>query len=222
MPPKHDVWMYGASEQHESLANRCLSYHPPRMTAHCAWQMAAFAGLCATLMPASGMTNEMRKGQGNVSGEAEGSASEKQAMSGVKAGICCYLFWGLAPIYWKLLGHVSSMEVIGHRVLWSFVFMAVLCLALKNGFPKILRDKRAWAYLAPAGLLIMLNWSLYIYAVDTDRVVHPALGYYINPLVSILLGVAFFREKLTALQKAAVGLCAAGVLYFLYDFGELP
>lgn len=158
----------------------------------------------------------------NASGEAEAKALGTRASSGVKAGVLCYMFWGLAPIYWKLLGGVSPLEVIGHRIVWSFVLMVLVCLALKNGFPRILREKRAWKYLLPAGLLIMVNWSLYIYAVATDRVVFTALGYYINPLVSILLGTLFFREKLSAFQKAAVALCAAGVLYFLFDLGELP
>lgn len=165
----------------------------------------------------------------NASGEINavkaagaGEAGAAGAASGVKAGVFCYVFWGLAPIYWKILGNVSPLEVIGHRVLWSFVLMAVVCLVLKNGFPRILCDKRAWKHLLPAGLLIMVNWSLYIYAVATDRVVFTALGYYINPLVSVLLGTVFFREKLSVFQKAAVALCAAGVLYFLYDLGELP
>lgn len=158
----------------------------------------------------------------NALGEAESKGSHAKASSGVRAGVLCYVFWGLAPLYWKLLGEVSSIEVIGHRVLWSFVLMAAVCLVLKNGFPKILLDKRAWGYLLPAGLLIMVNWSLYIYAVATDRVVFTALGYYINPLVSILLGTVFFREKLSGFQKAAVALCAAGVLYFLVNLGELP
>lgn len=151
-----------------------------------------------------------------------GGAVRKGAFSGVKAGILCYVFWGLAPLYWKLLGNASPFEAIGHRVLWSFVLMLVICLALKNGFPAILRDKRAWRYLGPAGLLIMLNWSIYIYAVATDRVVYTALGYYINPLVSVLLGTVLFQEKLSQLKKAAVVLCVAGVAYYVYDLGELP
>lgn len=170
-----------------------------------------------------------RKAAGNVpkvlTSNADGKLSPdagNSASAGIKAGVGCYAFWGLAPLYWKLLGNVNPFEVIGHRVVWGFAFMVVICLALRNGFPAILRDKRAWLYLAPAGVLIMINWSLYIYAVDAGHVVYTALGYYINPLVSVLLGAVVFRERLTALQKAAVALCAVGVLYFLYDLGEFP
>lgn len=146
----------------------------------------------------------------------------KDERRGTIAGLFCYLFWGLAPIYWKLLGHVNSFEVIGQRIIWCFVLMVIICLALRINFTNLFKDKRAIAYLGVAAVLISINWGVYIYAVDTERVVHTALGYYINPLVSILFGVLFFKERLSKLQLAAVSLCVIGVLYFLFDYGELP
>lgn len=142
--------------------------------------------------------------------------------AGPLAGLFCYIFWGLAPLYWKLLDGVNSFEVIGQRIIWCFVLMIVVCAILRIDLIGMLKDKRVWKYLGPAAILISINWGIYIYAVDTDRVVHTAMGYYCNPLVSILFGVVFFKEKLSALQKAAVGLCLLGVAYFLLDYGELP
>lgn len=152
----------------------------------------------------------------------DNASDRDQTRRGTIAGLCCYIFWGLAPLYWKLLDEVSSLEVIGHRIIWCFALMVILCAILRIDFLHLFKERRAVKYLGVAAVLISINWGLYIYAVDTNRVVHTAMGYYINPLVSVLLGVAFFKEKLSGLQKAAVALCAAGVLYFLFDYGELP
>ena len=124
---------------------------------------------------------------------------------GTLAGLACYAFWGLCPLYWKLLDHVNPFEVIAHRIIWCWVLVVALCLFLKMTWTPMLASKRAWGHLAPAAVLITINWSLYIYAVVSGHVVDTALGYYINPLVSILLGTLFFKERLTPLQTAAVG-----------------
>lgn len=147
---------------------------------------------------------------------------KKLARNGTIAGLFCYLFWGLAPIYWKWLDAVNPLEVIGQRIIWCFVLMVIICAILRIDFISLFREKRAIKYLGLAAVLISINWGVYIYAVATDRIVHTAMGYYTNPLVSILLGVFFFKEKLSALQKGAVALCAVGVTYFLFDYGELP
>lgn len=149
------------------------------------------------------------------------SLSDKERR-GTLAGLACYAFWGLCPLYWKLLDHVNPFEVIAHRIIWCWVLVVALCLFFKMTWTPMLASKRAWGHLAPAAVLITINWSLYIYAVVSGHVVDTALGYYINPLVTILLGTLFFKERLTPLQTAAVGLCLAGVGYFLVDHGELP
>ncbi len=150
------------------------------------------------------------------------SKHQAQDMKGPLAGLLCYVFWGLAPLYWKLLDEVNSFEIIGQRIIWCFALMVIICAILRINFIDLLKDKRAISYLGPAAILISINWGVYIYAVATDRVVHTAMGYYCNPLVSILFGVMFFKEKLSGLQKAAVALCLVGVVYFLFDYGELP
>lgn len=154
--------------------------------------------------------------------ETSSSTMSKDERRGTIAGLFCYLFWGLAPIYWKWLDAVDPLEVIGQRIIWCFVLMVLICLILRIDFIGILKNKRALKYLGVAAVLISINWGVYIYAVATDRIVHTAMGYYTNPLVSILFGVLFFKERLSKLQLGAVLLCAIGVLFFLYDYGELP
>lgn len=155
-------------------------------------------------------------------GSADAQTLGLRERRGIIAGLCCYAFWGLCPIYWKLLGSVDSLEIIAQRIIWCWVFMVVVCAVLRLPFSPLLRDARARCHLIPAAALITVNWSIYIYAVAIGHVVDTALGYYINPLVSILFGVAFFRERLTPPQVAAVCLCAAGIVFFLVDYGQLP
>lgn len=151
----------------------------------------------------------------------------RQAISGdqrrgIVAGVFCYLLWGVFPIFWKLLDEVNSFEVIAHRIIWCFVTTVIVCAVSKLDLPGLLRDKRAWRYLVPSAILITVNWSIYIFAVSIDHIVETAIGYYINPLVSILLGIIFFKERLTSLQGVAVVFCAIGVSFFTVNYGQFP
>lgn len=150
------------------------------------------------------------------------NALERDERRGIAAAVLCYMLWGLFPLYWKLLDEVDSLEIIAHRIIWCFVTTVLVCVLLRVDFPALLRKPRAWKFLVPAAVLITLNWSIYIYAVDTNRVIETAIGYYINPLVSILLGVLVFSERLTRLQLAAVALCAFGVVFFTVNYGQFP
>lgn len=141
---------------------------------------------------------------------------------GVLSGLFCYVFWGLCPIYWKLLSEVDSFEIIAHRIIWCFVLVVAVCLVGKHGLGALMRQRRAWAYLVPCAIIITLNWSIYIYAVNAGHVVETAIGYYINPLVSIVLGIVFFRERLTRLQGIAVALCTFGIVFFTVNYGQFP
>jgi len=142
--------------------------------------------------------------------------------SGVLTGLACYVFWGLCPVFWKLLGHVNPFEVIANRVVWALVFMLLVCRILKLDYVGLLRNPRALKYLVPAGIVVTFNWSVYIYAIATNHLVESALGYYINPLVSILFGLVLFKERLSRLQTAATLLMCAGVLYFTFAYGQVP
>ncbi len=150
------------------------------------------------------------------------SDTRKQLRRGALSALLCYVLWGSFPLYWKLLSNVSPFEIIAHRILWCFVFTVILCVAMRQNFVALLRDKRAIRFLLPAAILITLNWSIYIYAVEIDHIVETAIGYYITPLVSIVLGLIMFQERLTPLQLIAVILCVLGIAFFTLNYGRFP
>ena len=136
-----------------------------------------------------------------------------------------YVMWGSMPFYWKALRVLAPMEILAHRIVWSFTFTLLLLAAAKQlcGLARKLRDERGTlGALVASGVLVTLNWYLYIWAVNNDRVLDTSLGYFINPLMSILLGVAIFREKLGAVQWTAIALAAAGVSVQVFEMGRLP
>lgn len=147
------------------------------------------------------------------------TAEEKR---GVAAAVFCYLLWGIFPLYWKLLAEVDSLEIIAHRIIWCFATTVIFCAAARLDLRGLLKTPRAWRYLVPAAIIITLNWSIYIFAVNIGRVVETAIGYYINPLVSVVLGIVVFGERLSALKGAAVTLCTIGVAFFTISYGQFP
>lgn len=145
----------------------------------------------------------------------------------IHAGVS-YLLWGLLPIYWKLLEHVDAKEILANRIFWSFIFMLfVLMLSKKcglfiatlKGFAK--NQKQMYA-LALASVLISINWFTYIWAVNNGHMIETSLGYYINPLVSILLGMLVLKEKLSFYQYISFVLAAIGVLVVTFSHGKFP
>ncbi len=163
----------------------------------------------------------------NNAPEPEGALGDSRSLTsdekrGVLSGFFCYVFWGLCPLFWKLLVEVDSLEIIAHRIIWCFVVTIIVCIVTKRNLPALLREPRAWRYLVPSALLITINWAVYIYAVNADHVVETAIGYYINPLVSIVLGLVVFGERLTRLQTIAVALCVFGIVFFTTNYGQFP
>ncbi len=143
---------------------------------------------------------------------------------GLAAAISAYLLWGVFPLYWYLLKDVPSLQIIAHRVIWCGVFV-VGYLLLREGFgwlKRALAGRRVLSMLAVSSLLISSNWGIYIWAVTHGRVVDASLGYFINPLVSVLIGVVVLRERLNAVQWASVGIAAVGVLWLAIIHGEPP
>ncbi|VXB19093.1 conserved membrane hypothetical protein [Pseudomonas sp. 8AS] len=143
---------------------------------------------------------------------------------GYLLGIIAYTIWGLFPLYFKAIEAVPAMEIIAHRAIWSALFGAVLLLLWKH--PGWLRELRAnprrLGVLALSGLLIASNWLVYVWAVNNGRMLEASLGYYINPLINVLLGMLLLGERLRRLQWLAVGLAALGVLQQLWQVGSLP
>jgi chloramphenicol-sensitive protein RarD len=138
--------------------------------------------------------------------------------------IGAYALWGLLPVYWKWLRHVPAQQVLCHRILWSFITLFIIILISRQWrtFREAVADLRVLRAYAIAAVLISINWLTYIWAVNAGFIVETSLGYFINPLFSVLLGVIFFRERLRPWQWAAIGLAAAGVVYLTYAYGSLP
>ncbi|MBW4523105.1 MAG: EamA family transporter RarD [Scytolyngbya sp. HA4215-MV1] len=144
--------------------------------------------------------------------------------SGFIYALLAYASWGLLPIYWKLFGQVPAIEVLSHRVIWSMLFlMAVLTWQQRGAeLSQLWRTPNKMLLLLLTALLLTCNWGLYIYGVNTDRVVETSLGYFINPLVNVLLGFIVLKERLHWGQKLAVLLAGIGVLNFIWQLGTVP
>lgn len=141
---------------------------------------------------------------------------------GLWYALAAYLMWGSFPLYFRLLAPVSALEVLGHRIVWSFLLL-VCVLAAWRGLPAApMLRRRVLTLYTLAGVLIGVNWYVYVWAVNAGLVVETSLGYFITPLVNVALGVAVFRERLRPAQAAAVGLAAAGVGFLAVVYGSLP
>lgn len=143
---------------------------------------------------------------------------------GIWGGALAYLMWGLFPLYWKLLQHVSALEILAHRMIWSLVFLLLLLSARQQWrwLGPAWRDRRTLARFAGAGLLLSCNWGLYIWGVNAGYTVETSLGYFINPLVSVALGTLILKERLRPTQWAALSLALLGVIYLTLSYGRLP
>jgi chloramphenicol-sensitive protein RarD len=139
-------------------------------------------------------------------------------------GLAAYVLWGFFPIYFKLLQPSTPFEILAHRVVWSVVFVALVLAVMRNWrfLRQLARDRRRLLGVLAAGLLIGVNWGTYIVGVNSSRVVETALGYFITPLVVVLLGVTVMRERLRVWQWVAVGIGAVAVAVLTVDYGHLP
>ena len=138
-----------------------------------------------------------------------------------------YILWGILPIYWKLIDEVPALEILAHRVIWSFIFVLIIVVILKrkilkNFFQVQMSQKKTWLGLFLASLFISINWFTYIYAVNTNHIVEASLGYYINPLIAVLLGVFVLREKVNKMQAISFIIAGIGVLYMTISVGKIP
>ena len=135
-----------------------------------------------------------------------------------------YSIWGLFPIYWHWLHDVPALQILGHRIVWSFVVLAVVIFALRQWRAfraEALKPRMVRIYFV-AALLLAVNWLIYVWAINAGYVVETSLGYFINPLLNVLMGVLILHERLRRMQWAAVGLAAAGVAYLTFVYGSLP
>ncbi len=150
--------------------------------------------------------------------------SSRELRIGTIAAFASYFMWGLFPLYWKRLSGVESLQILGHRIIWAAAFTLAALLATRRlgSLGALFKDRRRALYAASASVLITINWGTYIWAVNSDHVTESALGYYINPLVSVALGAIFFREKMDRWTSWAVGIAATGVAVASIIMGRLP
>lgn len=167
----------------------------------------------------------MQDGAIPAAGAAEQSPEARQAATrGFLYALSAYLMWGVLPLYMKAVAHIPPVEVVAHRVLWSVPIAGVVLVALGRtaDVAAALRSPRMLGMAAMTAAIISVNWGIYIWAIAVDRTVESALGYYINPLVTVLLGAALLGERLDRIQLVAVGLAAAAVAVLTVEAGGLP
>jgi chloramphenicol-sensitive protein RarD len=139
-------------------------------------------------------------------------------------GAAAYLLWGAFPLYWPLLEPGGAVEILAHRILWSMLTMGFLVLVIgrRQALKAIWSDRRVRLLLVVAAFTISVNWATYIYGVNNGRVVETSLGYFINPLVTVLMGVVLLKERLRQLQWVAMGIGFVAVSVLAWDYGRLP
>jgi len=135
-----------------------------------------------------------------------------------------YVFWGLFPIYWKWLQAVDAVQLIGHRIGWSFLILIIFIAATRQfkTFRQVAFNPRVFLIYSVAAILIGINWLVYVWAVNASFIVETSLGYFINPLLSVLMGVIFLRERLRTFQWIPLALAASGVIYLAVAYGRVP
>jgi len=151
------------------------------------------------------------------------SLTREQKLGGIFAA-SAYSLWGLAPLYFKQIDYIPAAEILIHRIVWSFLLLFIVLLALKQGSKVVtlLRQPKTLGWLLLSAVLLGGNWGLFIWAVNNHHMLDASLGYYINPLLNVLLGMLFLGERLRKLQWAAVALACSGVLIQLITFGSVP
>ena len=155
---------------------------------------------------------------------AKTSEIRSEPLLGLIYAASAFLIWGLSPVYWKALDAVPPLEIIMHRVVWSFVFLMGLILLQRrqNDFLAVLKNGRMLLTLLFTAIIVSANWLLYIWAVNNNYLIEASLGYYINPLVNVVLGLVFLQERLRKPQILAVLLAAGGVMYLTISYGQFP
>jgi len=153
---------------------------------------------------------------------------KKNMQTGIISAIGAYSLWGVLPVYWKFLLQVPAHEILAHRIFWSFIFMVGIVMIVKGKkefyeeLQQLIRVPKKIISITMGSVLISINWFIYIWAVNNYRVIETSLGYYINPLFSVLLGILILKERLSFWQVISVLLAMIGVLYMTMSFGSVP
>ena len=152
------------------------------------------------------------------------SSTDPQHTSAFLAAIAAFTTWGLVPIYWKLLRKIPALEILAHRFVWTIVFLGVL-LSWQRRWPEVianLRSRRSALFCFGSGVMVSVNWLLFIWAVNIGRVLETSLGYFMTPLVNVLLGAVILRERISAWLIASILIAAIGVSVLAFGYGRFP
>lgn len=149
---------------------------------------------------------------------------QQEPSAGVAYASGAFLIWGLSPIYWKVLHNIPTFEIIMHRVIWSFFFLLIVLVFRRhwNELIAAVKNRRTFMILLPTTMLLGFNWFIYIWAVNNEHILQASLGYFISPLVNVLLGMVFLRERLRPLQMVSLALTGISVIYLTVQYGEFP
>ncbi len=149
-------------------------------------------------------------------------AVDTPVVGGMAAGVAAYTLWGFFPAFFPLLEPAGALEILGNRIVWSLAVMALVLTAMRRWRELLAVDRASWGWIFGAAVFVSVNWGVYVFTVNSGRVTEAALGYTINPLVSVLLGVLIFRERLTRPQWLAVGLAVVAVGVLTVGYGHFP
>lgn len=152
------------------------------------------------------------------------SSMQTSSKSGILYALTAFTLWAIAPIYFKEMSFIPAQEILAHRIIWSCLLVMILIVLLRytDALKVVLRSPKTLAAMLISTALIAFNWGIFIWAIQNNKILSASLGYYINPLISILLGVMFFKDKLDRVKKAAVALCFCAVAFEVIQFGSLP
>ena len=152
------------------------------------------------------------------------STSRHESLSGAVYASSAFLIWGLSPIYWKVMRDIPAFEIVMHRVIWSFFFLIIVLVFQRhwNEFMAAVKKPRTFMILIPTTILLGFNWFIYIWAINNEQILQASLGYFINPLINVLLGMIFLRERLRRMQTVSLALAVIAVLYLTFYYGEFP
>jgi chloramphenicol-sensitive protein RarD len=155
---------------------------------------------------------------------SEGREAESIDKAGVLYGLGAYLLWGLFPLYWRFLSAVPSFQILAHRLVWSFILTLTLSMVLgrRRQIAALFRDRRRLLATVAAGAVVTANWGIYIWAVNSGRIVETSLGYFLNPLVSVAMGAFVLKERLDKGILAACAIAVAGITILTVSYGRLP
>lgn len=153
-----------------------------------------------------------------------GPIAEKKSSSGVWYAIAAYSIWGILPIYWKAMKQIPASDILAHRIFWSFLFLAAIISGMRkwSEFRQAFTSVRSVLAISLASILISTNWLVYIWAVNSNHIVEASLGYYINPLLTIMLGMIVLRERADFWQFVSIALAFVGVGFLTYQYGRVP